>query len=84
MGSCHPNGRSAPPPLFSDFHAVSNPSMNSLYEKPLDLKLAQQEHANFRLELEKYGCVVMTVREILAKVRPSVPSSLILTCIIRM
>eukprot|EP01122_Echinamoeba_exundans_P014054 TRINITY_DN6288_c0_g1_i1.p1 TRINITY_DN6288_c0_g1~~TRINITY_DN6288_c0_g1_i1.p1 ORF type:complete len:960 (-),score=226.78 TRINITY_DN6288_c0_g1_i1:65-2857(-) len=38
----------------------------SLYEKPLDLAAAQAQHARFRAELEKAGCKVMTVREILA------------------
>lgn len=39
----------------------------SLYEKPLDLRAAQREHLRFREELEKNGCVVRTVREILAQ-----------------
>lgn len=39
----------------------------SLYEKPLDLRAAQAEHLRFREELERNGCVVRTVREILAQ-----------------
>lgn len=39
----------------------------SLYEKPLDLRAAQLEHMRFREELERNGCVVRTVREILAQ-----------------
>ena len=39
----------------------------SLYEKPLDLRAAQAEHLRFREELEKHGCLVRTVREILAQ-----------------
>jgi len=37
----------------------------SLYEEPLDISKAQQEHLKFRELLEKEGCTVYTVREIL-------------------
>jgi len=37
----------------------------SLYELPVDIKKAQKEHENFRRELEKNGCQVKTVKEIL-------------------
>ncbi|EGC40455.1 hypothetical protein DICPUDRAFT_93382 [Dictyostelium purpureum] len=37
----------------------------SLYEEPLDLSKAQEEHRKFRELLEKEGCTVYTVREIL-------------------
>ncbi|KAN0033384.1 hypothetical protein ACTA71_002809 [Dictyostelium dimigraforme] len=37
----------------------------SLYEEPLDLSKAQDEHKLFRELLEKEGCTVFTVREIL-------------------
>eukprot|EP01132_Coremiostelium_polycephalum_P007952 gene7952-9782_t len=37
----------------------------SLYEEPLDLSKAQEEHLKFRQLLEKEGCTVYTVREIL-------------------
>ncbi|KAF2078141.1 hypothetical protein CYY_000525 [Polysphondylium violaceum] len=37
----------------------------SLYEEPLDISKAQQEHMKFRELLEKEGCTVYTVREIL-------------------
>eukprot|EP01133_Synstelium_polycarpum_P015287 gene15287-18100_t len=37
----------------------------SLYEEPLDLSKAQEEHRKFRQLLESEGCVVKTVREIL-------------------
>jgi arginine deiminase len=39
----------------------------SLYEKPLDLRAAQKEHERFREELMNNGCIVRTVREILAQ-----------------
>lgn len=39
----------------------------SLYEKPLDLRAAQREHLKFREVLESNGCIVRTVREILAQ-----------------
>ncbi|EGG21001.1 putative arginine deiminase [Cavenderia fasciculata] len=37
----------------------------SLYEEPLDLSKAQDEHQQFRRLLEKEGCIVKTVRDIL-------------------
>ncbi|EFA74788.1 putative arginine deiminase [Heterostelium album PN500] len=37
----------------------------SLYEEPLDLSKAQEEHRKFRKLLEDEGCTVKTVREIL-------------------
>ncbi|EAL71243.1 hypothetical protein DDB_G0272182 [Dictyostelium discoideum AX4] len=37
----------------------------SLYEEPLDLSKAKEEHKLFRELLEKEGCTVFTVREIL-------------------
>ncbi|GAM26969.1 hypothetical protein SAMD00019534_101440 [Acytostelium subglobosum LB1] len=37
----------------------------SLYEEPLDLSKAQEEHKKFRQLLENEGCTVRTVREIL-------------------
>jgi len=39
----------------------------SLYEKPLNLRAAQHEHLKFREVLESNGCIVRTVREILAQ-----------------
>lgn len=41
--------------------------IGSLYENPLNLSASQAEHANFRKTLKDQGCIVYTVREILAK-----------------
>ena len=46
----------------------------SLYERPLNIRAAQQEHHNFRKVLETHGCLVMTVKEILLKVILSLSS----------
>eukprot|EP00127_Corallochytrium_limacisporum_P003450 Clim_evm78s149 gene=Clim_evmTU78s149 len=37
----------------------------SLYEKPVDIDKAREEHLTWRAELESRGCVVLTIRDIL-------------------
>jgi arginine deiminase len=63
--------------LFAENEQVNEPALpnwmgschpnGSLYEKPLDLRAAQREHERFREELRNHGCIVHTVREILAQ-----------------
>eukprot|EP00002_Diphylleia_rotans_P015689 TRINITY_DN303_c0_g1_i5.p1 TRINITY_DN303_c0_g1~~TRINITY_DN303_c0_g1_i5.p1 ORF type:complete len:837 (-),score=166.55 TRINITY_DN303_c0_g1_i5:343-2853(-) len=51
-------------PSVSNWMGSIHPD-GSLYERPLDLNHAREEHQRFRSELEKHGVTVLTFRQIL-------------------